>query len=130
MSFRETALSRRVLVNALGALALGLSGLAASAQTLTVSAAASMTNVLKDLGAKYEAAHPGVKLQFNFAASGVLLQQISQGAPVDLFISADEATVDRGIGQKLLDADSRKTLASNAVVLILPAQDPKPITGL
>lgn len=130
MSFRETALSRRVLVNALGALALGLSGLAASAQTLTVSAAASMTNVLKDLGAKYEAAHPGVKLQFNFAASGVLLQQISQGAPVDLFISADEATVDKGIGQKLLDADSRKTLASNAVVLILPAQDPKPITGL
>jgi molybdate transport system substrate-binding protein len=89
-----------------------------------------MTNVLKDLGAKYEAAHPGVKLQFNFAASGVLLQQISQGAPVDLFISADEATVDKGIGQKLFDAPTRKTLATNTVVLILPAQDPKPVTGL
>ena len=130
MSFRETALSRRTLMSALGAMVLGLSGLAASAQQLTVSAAASMTNVLKDLGAKYEAAHPGVKLQFNFAASGVLLQQVSQGAPVDLFISADEATVDKGIGQKLFDAPTRKTLATNTVVLILPAQDPKPVTGL
>ena len=130
MSFRETALSRRTLMSALGAMVLGLSSLAASAQQLTVSAAASMTNVLKDLGAKYEAAHPGVKLQFNFAASGVLLQQVSQGAPVDLFISADEATVDKGIGQKLFDAPTRKTLATNTVVLILPAQDPKPVTGL
>lgn len=130
MYFRETALRRRTWVTAAGALALGLTSLAASAQQLTISAAASMTNVLKDLGARYESAHPGVKLQFNFAASGVLLQQISQGAPVDLFISADEATVDKGIGQKLFDAPSRKTLASNAVVLILPAQDPKPITGL
>ena len=130
MSFRETALCRRTLLSALGAMALGLSSLAASAQQLTVSAAASMTNVLKDLGAKYEAAHPGVKLQFNFAASGVLLQQVSQGAPVDLFISADEATVDKGIGQKLFDAPTRKTLATNTVVLILPAQDPKPVTGL
>ena len=130
MSFRETALPRRTWLGALGAMVLGLSSLAASAQQLTISAAASMTNVLKDLGAKYEAAHPGVKLQFNFAASGVLLQQISQGAPVDLFISADEATVDKGIGQKLFDAPTRKTLATNTVVLILPARDPKPVTGL
>jgi len=98
--------------------------------TLTVSAAASLTNVLKDLGARYEAAHPGVKLQYNFAASGVLLQQISQGAPVDLFISADEETMARGIEQKLFDGASRRDIASNQVVLIVPAQGAVPLAGL
>lgn len=98
--------------------------------TLTVSAAASLTNVLKDLGARYEAAHPGVALQYNFAASGVLLQQISQGAPVDLFISADEETMARGIEQKLFDGSTRRDIASNQVVLIVPAQGALPLAGL
>lgn len=112
------------------ALLLGGAGLAASAQQLTVSAAASLTNVLKDLGTRYEAAHPGVKLQFNFAASGVLIQQIVQGAPVDLFISADEETMARGIAQKLLDPASRRDIASNQVVLIVPATGAVPVAAL
>jgi molybdate transport system substrate-binding protein len=105
-----SALSAQILVVA-----------SASAQTLTLSAAASLTNVLKSVGAAYEVAHPGLKLQVNFAASGVLLQQIAQGAPVDVFISADEATVQRGIGQQLFDAASRRDIATNHVVLIVPA---------
>ena len=94
----------------------------ASAQPLTVSAAASLTNAFNELAPKFEATHPGVTLRFNFAASGVLIQQVVQGAPVDVFASADQATVTRGIEQKLFDADSRRDFASNTVVLVVPAQ--------
>jgi molybdate transport system substrate-binding protein len=96
--------------------------LLASAQQLTVSAAASLTNAFNELAPKFEAAHAGVTLRFNYAASGVLLQQVAQGAPVDLFASADQATVTRGIEQKLFDADSKLDFASNTVVLVVPAQ--------
>jgi molybdate transport system substrate-binding protein len=126
MSFALKARLRRSLALAL----LGALSLSASAQQLTVSAAASLTNVLKDLAPRYEAAHPGAKLQFNFAASGVLLQQITQGAPVDVFISADEETVARGIEQKLLDPASRRDIAANQVVLIIPAIGAKPVASL
>jgi molybdate transport system substrate-binding protein len=125
---------RRYFSRALAAWLLGSTALIASgqaqAQTLTVSAAASLTNVLKELGVKYEAAHPGAKLQYNFAASGVLIQQISQGAPVDVFISADEESMARGIDQKLLDAASKRNIASNQVVLIVPATGGVPVAGL
>ena len=123
-------MNRRLFPKMLAVLLLGGAGLAASAQTLTVSAAASLTNVLKELGARYETAHPGVKLQFNFAASGVLIQQIAQGAPVDVFISADEETMARGIEQKLLDAASRRDIASNQVVLIAPTTGGVPLAAL
>lgn len=121
---------RQVLSAALYGLILSAMPALAGAQQLTVSAAASLTNVLKDLGTRYEAARPGVKLQYNFAASGVLIQQIAQGAPVDLFISADEETMAKGIEQKLLDGASRKDIASNQVVLIVPATGAVPVSGL
>ncbi len=92
-------------------------------RTLTVSAAASLTDVLRTIGADYEAAHP-LRLRFNFGASGALLQQIAQGAPVDVFISADEETVDRGIVQQLLMADTRRDIAANMLVLIAPIAQP------
>jgi molybdate transport system substrate-binding protein len=88
------------------------------AQQLTVSAAASLTNAFNELGPRFEAGKPGVTLRFNYAASGVLLQQVAQGAPVDLFVSADQATVTRGIEQKLFDADSQRDFARNTVVLV------------
>ena len=110
-------LSRRVLCSVLLALPL-----AAFAQPLTVSAAASLTNAFKEIGPKFEAAHPGATVRFNFAASGVLLQQIAQGAPVDVFASADQATMDRAAGQKLIDTGTRHDFAANSVVLIEPAQ--------
>lgn len=97
--------------------------LAAAAQQITVSAAASLTDAFKELGPKFEAGKPGATVRFNFAASGVLLQQISQGAPVDVFASADQETMDRGAGQKLVDTDTRKNFASNSLVLIEPAKD-------
>jgi molybdate transport system substrate-binding protein len=97
--------------------------LAAAAQQITVSAAASLTDAFKELGPKFEAGKPGATVRFNFAASGVLLQQISQGAPVDVFASADQETMVRAADQKLLDTDTRKNFASNSLVLIEPAKD-------
>jgi molybdate transport system substrate-binding protein len=93
-----------------------------AAQQLTISAAASLINAFKEIGSKFEAVKPGVTLRFNFAASGVLIQQITQGAPVDVFASADETSVTRGIEQKLFDAATKRDFARNTVVLVVPAQ--------
>lgn len=97
--------------------------LGAAAQQITVSAAASLTDAFKELGPKFEASKPGVTVRFNFAASGVLLQQISQGAPVDVFASADQETMNRAADQKLIDTATRKNFASNSLVLIEPAKE-------
>ena len=80
------------------ALALALGARRAPAADLTVSAAASLTNAFKEIGAAFEAADPGTKVQFNFGASGALLQQIAKGAPVDVFASADQETMDQAQG--------------------------------
>lgn len=97
---------------------------AARAADLTVSAAASLTDAFREIGAKFEAAHPGVTVRMNFAASGVLLQQIREGAPVDVFVSADEQTVTRGIDAGLFDASTRRDFAANTLVLIVPPASP------
>ena len=95
----------------------------AAAQQLTVSAAASLTDAFKAMAPRFEASRPGVTLRFNFAASGVLLQQIGQGAPVDVFASADQETMNRGVEQKAVDAATRKDFVTNSLVLIEPAKE-------
>ena len=57
---------------------------------LTISAAASLQDALKEIETKYKEKEPNIKLSFNFGASGALQQQIEQGAPADLFFSAAE----------------------------------------
>ena len=104
--------------------------LLAGAQQLTVSAAASLTDAFKEIGSKFEAAKPGVMVRFNFGASGVLIQQIAQGAPVDVFASADQETMNRGADQKLIDVDTRRDFAANSVVLIVPTQGGATVTSL
>ncbi|CAM3670649.1 molybdate ABC transporter substrate-binding protein [Roseateles saccharophilus] len=101
----------------------------AIAQSLTVSAAASLTEAFKEIGARFDAARGG-STRFNFAASGVLITQIAQGAPVDVFVSADQESVDRGVKAGLLDPATRRDFASNSLVLIVPAQDALAITAL
>ncbi len=96
--------------------------LAVAAQQLTVSAAASLSDAFKEIGQKFEAAKGGVSVRYNFAASGVLIQQIAQGAPVDVFASADQETMNRGADQKLIDPTTRRDFAANTVVLVAPAQ--------
>jgi molybdate transport system substrate-binding protein len=95
------------------------SGVACAAD-LTVSAAASLTNAFKDIGTAFEAANPGTKVQFNFGASGALLQQIAKGAPVDVFASADEETMNQAEQQGLVKAGTRVNFVSNSLVVIVP----------
>ena len=95
----------------------------AMAQQITVSTAASLTDAFKELGPKFEASKPGTTVRFNFGASGALLQQISQGAPADVFVSADQETMNRAVVQNLIDIDSRRNFVSNSLVMIEPAKD-------
>lgn len=114
------------------ALAAGLS-FAAHAADLTVSAAASLTNAFKDIAPLFEAANPGTKVQFNFAASGVLLQQIAKGAPADVFASADRETMDQAQAQNLVKPAQRRDFVSNSLVVIVPtaaANTPKAVSDL
>ncbi|WP_280151389.1 molybdate ABC transporter substrate-binding protein [Piscinibacter sp. XHJ-5] len=104
--------------------------LSAAAQQLTVSAAASLTDAFREVGRRFEAFRPGVTVRFNFAASGVLMQQIAQGAPADVFASADQETMDRGVALRLVDAASRRDFAANTLVLIVPARDAPPVEQL
>lgn len=103
------------------AIALLLGGTLAQAQELVVSAAASLTNAFQSIGAAFEKACPGARVTFNFAASGPLLAQIRQGAPVDVFASADQDTMDRAAREALLAAGTRADFARNSLVLIVPA---------
>ena len=97
--------------------------LAAGAQQITVSAAASLMDAFKELAPKFEALVPGVTVRLNFAASGVLLQQIVQGAPVDVFASADQETMNRSADQGLIDPQTRRNFATNTLVMIEPVKD-------
>jgi molybdate transport system substrate-binding protein len=99
---------------------------AARADELVVSAAASLSNAFNDIGKAYEAAHPGTRVIVNAAASDVLLKQIEQGAPADVFASADEATMDRAASAGRIDPTSRQDFAGNTLVLIVPANGTAP----
>jgi molybdate transport system substrate-binding protein len=104
-----------------------------SAAELTVSAAASLTNAFRELAPMFEAQFPDTKVQLNFGASGALLQQIAKGAPVDVFASADQETMDQAQAQVLVKASDRSTFVSNALVVIVPAQGntaPKSLSDL
>ena len=105
---------------ALAALVLSATATMALAADLTVSAAASLTNAFKDIAQSYEAQNPGTKVLLNFAASGALLQQMAKGAPVDVFASADQETMDRAEKEGLVKASDRKDFVRNTLVLIVP----------
>jgi len=103
--------------------------LPAAAAELTVSAAASLTNAFQELKPLFEKANPGVTMLTNFAASGALLKQMAQGAPVDVFASADQATMDKAVAEKLIDVPTRVNFAANSLVMIVPASSTLGLTG-
>lgn len=88
--------------------------------TLLVSAAASLQDALKDIDPLFKAANPRVEVNYNFGASGTLQKQIEQGAPADIFISAAPKQMDALQQQNLLLSDSRRTLLTNRLVLVVP----------
>lgn len=97
---------------------------------LTVSAASSLTNAFKEIAAGYEAQHPGSKVALNFGASGALLQQLAKGAPVDVFASADQETMDMAQQQGLVRAAGRRDFVRNTLVLVVPSDSSAPIRSL
>jgi molybdate transport system substrate-binding protein len=100
----------------------------APGRTLTVFAAASLTESFKALGHTFEAAHPGVQVTFNFGGSSALAQQITQGAPADVFAAASPATMktvtDAG------DATAPKTFVKNRLEIAVPPANPGKIVAL
>lgn len=86
---------------------------------LTVSAAASMTDALKDIQKAYETTNPNIKLNFNFGASGALQHQIEQGAPADLFLSASAKNMKALVDKQLIDTNQQKKLLGNELVAVV-----------
>ena len=97
-------------------------------KTLTVFAAASLRDVFGGLGATFERENPGAKVQFNFAGSQELRTQMENGAPADVFASADNKHMDAARKAGVVDAP--KPFATNAPVIVVPADNPAKVTSL
>jgi molybdate transport system substrate-binding protein len=93
---------------------------AAQAADLTVFAAASLTDSLKEIGADYQK-QTGQGVAFNFEGSSVLARQIEEGAPADIFFSADETQMDRLAEKSLIDPATRHDRLGNTLVVVVPA---------
>ena len=102
----------------------------AKPQTLNVFAAASLTDAFTEIGKNFEAANPGVTVTFNFAGSQALRTQIEEGAPVDIFASANKTEMDTLVTEKLVSHGTPQVFLSNKLVVILPANNPAGLTKL
>ncbi len=89
---------------------------------LTISAAASLKDAMELIQSIYEEEHPEIKLKFNFGGSGSLQQQISQGAPVDLFFSAAEEKLDLLVDSGDISEKDGVDLLGNELVLVVPKE--------
>src|SRR5207247_4515153 len=96
--------------------------------TLNVFAAASLTESFTQIAAQYKQAHPGVTVKFNFAGSQVLEQQLANGAPADIFASADLANMQKAGNAGLVGPS--QVFIKNKLVVIIPASNPGKIHTL
>lgn len=103
-------------------LVFALSTLPAQATEITVSAAASLREAFTAMQQEFQNQHPDMRVNTNFAASNPLLKQLQEGAPVDVFASADQATMDKAAASKVIDPASRVNFAVNDLVMIVPAK--------
>ena len=117
-------------MNRIAAVTLAVSAFAlpASAAELQVSAAASLTDALKEIAPIYEKA-TGDLVVYNFGASSLLARQIQEGAPADVFFSADEARMDALEKTGLLLRGTRRSLLSNALVVVASPDVQVPIAS-
>ena len=115
----------------LASLALGLilSIAPANAATVTVFAAASLTESLREIGVNHEK-QSGDKVVFNFGASSLLARQIEEGAPADIFFSADEAKMDELEKSGDIVKETRKSRLANSLVVVVEASHPAAIHSL
>jgi molybdate transport system substrate-binding protein len=97
--------------------------------TVTVLAAASLTETFTRIGADFEAAHPGVRVTLSFAGSSQLAQQINAGAPADVFAAANPATM-KTVTDVARDAGAPRVFARNQLVIAVPKGNPRHVTAL
>ncbi|MEZ5335603.1 MAG: molybdate ABC transporter substrate-binding protein [Methanolobus sp.] len=97
--------------------------------TITVSAAASLTEAFTEIESVFEVENPDIDVNYNFAGSGTLRMQIEGGAPIDVFASASQNHMDILSNQSLIVEESRKDFAANTVVLITPVDSVPDITA-
>ncbi|HWV78524.1 MAG TPA: molybdate ABC transporter substrate-binding protein [Isoptericola sp.] len=100
----------------------------AGTTTLTVFAAASLKGSFEDLAAQFEAAHEGVDVQLSFAGSSDLVAQIQQGAPADVFASADTANMDKLVADDLVG--DPQDFATNTLEIAVPPGNPAGVETL
>ncbi|MEO1211041.1 MAG: molybdate ABC transporter substrate-binding protein [Cyanobacteria bacterium J06638_20] len=124
-----TTLLTSTLIACLGAIACSQTAMVApdvavaegdASVTLTISAAASVQEAMQAVQAAYQTAAPEVTLVYNFGSSGSLAQQIHQGAPTDVFLSASTQWMDDLETKEQIRTDSRQDLLQNTMVLIVP----------
>lgn len=109
--------------------AAALCAVAAHAAEVTVYAAASLSNALKELAPIYTAA-TGDTVRFNLGASGALARQIKEGAPADVFLSADELRMDQLEQAGVVAPGTRRTILANQLVVVATAEDGVPVAAL
>ena len=97
--------------------------------SITVSAASSLTAAFTVAKAEFEAQHPGTTITVNFGASSTLAQQISDGAPVDVFASADNANMQKAVDAKDISG-SPVTFTTNSLEILVGRGNPGAITGI
>lgn len=97
---------------------------------LIIFSAASLTEAFTALGGAFEAQQPGVEVVLNFAGSQQLAQQLSQGAPADLFASANERQMTAVIDSGRIEGGSQQIFATNRLVIVYPADNPANLQSL
>jgi molybdate transport system substrate-binding protein len=133
MRTRWTGLLITTMLVAAGASACGdsdsddSSGASAESTTLTVYAAASLTATFEEIGAAFEAEHDGVEVEFSFGGSSDLVAQLQQGAPADVFASADTANMDKLTADDLQAGDP-VNFATNTLAIATPPDNPAEIS--
>jgi molybdate transport system substrate-binding protein len=96
---------------------------------LTVYAASSLTDTFTELGTRFEAAHEGTRVSFSFGGSSDLVAQIEQGAPADVFASADTANMDKAVAAKVVEGQP-VDFASNTLEIAVPPDNPAGVASL
>lgn len=98
--------------------------------TLNVFAAASLTDAFTEIGENFQTANPNVTVTFNFAGSQALRTQLEEGAPADIFASANKTQMDAVIAASLITEGTQQNFLTNKLVVILPADNPAGLSKL
>ena len=103
---------------------------APQARTLNVFSAASLTDAFTEIGTNFEAANSGVTVAFNFAGSQALRTQIEEGAPADVFASANQTEMDALINSEHVAEGTPQVFLNNKLIVIMPADNPAALKNL